>query len=79
MIEVVECKGDANVYEMLKMIQAEDKDIALIDARQRLREHPDIFESVLIEYTFSQGIAKMKKIIADSKKVDYFGGRLCKN
>lgn len=79
MIEVVECKGDAKVYEMLKMIQAADKDIALIDARQRLREHPDIFESVLIEYIFSQGIAKMKKIIANSKKVDYFGGRLCKN
>ena len=79
MIEVVECKGDAKVYEMLKMIQAADKDIALIDARQRLREHPDIFESVLIEYIFSQGIAEMKKIIANSKKVDYFGGRLCKN
>lgn len=79
MIEVVECKGDAKVYEMLKMVQADDKDIALIDARQRLREHQDIFESVLIEYIFSQGIAKMKKLIADSKKVDYFGGRLCKN
>lgn len=79
MIEVVECKGDAKVYEMLKMIQADDKDIALIDARQRLREHPDIFEAVLSEYNFLQVIDNLNKAIADSKKVDYFGGRLCKN
>lgn len=79
MIEVVECRGDAKVYEMLKMIQAEDKDIALIDARQRLKEYPDIFESVLSEYNFLQVIDNLKKAIDDSKKVDYFGGRLCKN
>ena len=79
MIEVVECKGDAKAYEMLKLAQATNKDIALVDAKQRLKEYPEVFEVVLSEYNFLQAVDKMKKAIADSKKANYFGGSLCKN
>ena len=33
MAEAVEYKGNVKSYEVLKMIQADDKDIALIDSR----------------------------------------------
>lgn len=61
MIEILECKGDAVLVEMKRLVEADNIDIELVEYAKGTRSCSDIHDSVCRQYDFFKFIQKMNK------------------